>query len=52
MDIVRRVKPREVMVYTLDREAPMTGLKKYTAEEMRSLVQPLLDEGYKIQIKG
>ncbi|MBR4775143.1 MAG: radical SAM protein [Bacteroidales bacterium] len=52
MDIVRKLKPREVMVYTIDRETPLQGLKKYTVEEMRTLVQPLLDEGYKIQIKG
>ena len=52
MDLVRRLKPREVMVYTIDRETPMKGLRKYTVEEMRALVQPLIDEGYKLQIKG
>jgi len=52
MDIVRRLRPREVMVYTIDRETPRKGLKKYTAEEMRVLVQPLIDEGFTIQIKG
>ena len=52
MDIVRRLKPREVMVYTIDRETPMKGLKKYTVEEMRALVQPLIDEGFELQIKG
>lgn len=52
MDIVRRVKPRAVMAYTIDRETPMPGLGKYTVEEMRSLLQPLLDEGYNIQFKG
>ena len=52
MDIVRRLKPREVMVYTIDRETPMKGLKKYTVEEMRALVQPLIDEGFELQING
>ena len=52
MDIVRVLKPREIMVYTIDRPVPMVGLEKYTAEEMRSLVQPLIDEGYNVQIKG
>ena len=52
MDIVRQIRPREVMVYTIDRETPQQGLRKYTVEEMRALVQPLLDEGFKIQIKG
>ena len=52
MDIVRRLRPREVMVYTLDRPAPAEGLQKFTAAEMQALVQPLIDEGIKIQIKG
>ena len=52
MEIVRQLKPREIMVYTIDRETPMKGLGKYTVEEMRALVQPLIDEGFSIQIKG
>jgi hypothetical protein len=40
------------MVYTIDRETPMKGLGKYTPEEMKQLVQPLIDEGFMIQIKG
>ena len=52
MDIVRALHPREIMVYTLDRPAPMQGLVKFSEEQMRSLVQPLIDEGFKIQIKG
>ena len=52
MDIVRELKPREVMVYTIDRDTPDKRLGKYTVEEMTSFVQPLLDEGYKIQIRG
>lgn len=52
MDIVRELRPREVMVYTLDRETPMQGLEKFTVEEMEKLVKPLADEGFNIQIRG
>ena len=52
MDIVRLLKPREWMVYTIDRATPMQGLQKLTPDEMRALVQPLIDEGFCIQIKG
>jgi hypothetical protein len=53
MDIVRLLKPREWMVYTIDRATPMQGLVKFTPQEMRSLVQPIIDEGVtKVQIKG
>ena len=52
MDMVRELRPREVMVYTIDRPTPASGLEKYTEQQMRELVQPLLDEGFTIQIKG
>ena len=52
MDIVRELCPREIMVYTIDRETPDKSLSKYTVEEMTAFVQPLLDEGFKIQIRG
>ena len=52
MDIVRVLKPREIMVYTIDRPTPEEGLQKFTVDEMRALVQPLMDEGFRIQIKG
>ena len=52
MDIVRELHPREIMVYTIDRETPDKTLGKYTVEQMRELVQPLVDEGFNIQIRG
>ena len=53
MDIVRLLKPREWMVYTIDRATPMQGLVKFSPQEMKSLVQPIIDEGVTtVQIKG
>lgn len=52
MKIVRDLRPREIMVYTIDRPTPASGLQKFSVEEMRTLVSPLLDEGFKIQICG
>ena len=52
MDIVRSLRPREIMVYTIDRETPDKSLGKYTVEQMTSFVAPLLEEGFKIQIRG
>lgn len=52
MEIVRELRPREVMVYTLDREAPAEGLEKFTVEEMESLIRPLREEGFKVQVRG
>ena len=52
MQIVRLLKPREWMVYTIDRPTPMQGLQKFSPQEMKALVQPIIDEGVKVQIKG
>ena len=52
IDIVREVNPREIMVYTIDRETPDKTLGKYTVEQMQSFVAPLVNEGYKVQVRG
>ena len=53
MDIVRMLRPREWMVYTIDRATPMQGLEKFSPQEMKALVQQIIDEGFtKVQIKG
>ena len=52
MDIVRKLRPREIMVYTLDRETPEKDLMKFSAGEMAALVRPLTDEGFFVQIRG
>lgn len=52
MDIVRMLRPREIMVYTIARPTPQEDLVKFSAAQMEELVQPLTDEGFKIDIKG
>lgn len=52
MEIVRTLRPREVMVYTIDRETPQKDLVKFTPDRMRELVRPLVEEGFVIQVRG
>ena len=53
MDIVRLLRPREWMVYTIDRPTPMQDLQKFSPQEMKTLVRPIINEGFtKVQIKG
>ena len=51
-EIVRELRPREIMVYTIDRPTPMAGLEKFSVERMRSLVADLIEEGFNVDIKG
>ena len=52
MEIVREVRPRRLMIYTLDRETPQKGLGKYSVAQMKALTAPLAAEGFDIQING
>ena len=44
--------PREIMMYTIDRETPAQGLIKVTVEEMEEIAKPLVAAGLKVQIRG
>lgn len=44
---VKEIAPREVMIYTIDRETPVGGLQKATREELDRIVALLAKEGIK-----
>jgi len=52
MEFVREVRPKHIMVYTIDRETPQKDLRKYSVVQMTEMVQELIDEGFDIQIRG
>lgn len=45
--IVKEIAPREVMIYTIDRETPVSGLLKASREELDRIVDLLAKEGIK-----
>lgn len=47
IEIVKDIAPREVMIYTIDRETPQHGLIKATHEELDRIVAMLEKEGIK-----
>jgi hypothetical protein len=46
------LKPREIMMYTIDRETPAQELAKVTVAEMEEIAKPLVEAGLKVQIRG
>lgn len=44
---VKEIAPREVMIYTIDRETPVSSLQKATHEELDRVVALLAQEGIK-----
>lgn len=47
IEAVKAIAPREVMIYTIDRETPQEGLLKATHEELDRIVSMLDKEGIK-----
>lgn len=45
--VVKEIAPREVMIYTIDRETPTAGLEKATREELDRIVELLKKEDIK-----
>ena len=52
MDIVREIRPRLIMAYTIARPTPQSGLSAYSAAQIREALKPMEDEGFKIQINA
>lgn len=52
VDIVREIRPRLIMAYTIARPTPQSGLSAYSAAQIREALKPLEDEGFKIQINA
>lgn len=48
--VVRRLRPRLVVVYSLDRPAPGSGLVKLSTACMQEMLQDLIDEGLNIKV--
>ena len=47
IEAVKEIAPREVMIYTIDRETPQKGLIKATHEELDRIVKRLTEAGIK-----
>ena len=45
LETVKKIAPREVMIYTIDRETPQEGLKKASHEELDRIVALLAEAG-------
>lgn len=47
LEVVKQIAPRQVMIYTIDRETPDQDLRKATREELDRIVFLLEDAGLK-----
>lgn len=51
-DLMREIRPHQIMVYSLDRPTPAPNLTAVSRAEMEAITKPLADEGFNISISG
>ena len=51
IELAKELHPREVMMYTLDRVPPLSGLEKVEKEKMEQIADRLRSEGIKVIVK-
>ena len=49
-EAVKKTNPKQIMVYAIDRQTPVKTIEKLTFEEIQSLVLPLQEQGFDVQI--
>lgn len=52
LELVRELNPREVMIYTIDRETPAKKLEKVSVEELRKIADRVGELGIKTNVAG
>ena len=49
---VRLLRPKQIMIYVIDRATPVKTLEKISREQMESIAAPLIAEGMNVQISA
>jgi len=52
LEAVKATRPREVMIYTIDRETPEKNLEKVSVEKLREIGKRVEELGIKVNIAG
>lgn len=50
LDALKIIKPRQVMIYTIDREAPTKGLEKISLAELNRIADKAKAEGFDVMV--
>ncbi len=50
LDALKRIRPRQVMIYTIDRETPDPGLRKASPEELDRIAELVRRAGFDVEV--
>lgn len=52
LELVKEIKPSQVMIYTIDRDTPATGLEKVKLGELHQIAERIKEMGFNVQVSG
>ena len=52
LKLIAEIKPSQVMIYTIDRDTPASGLEKIKIEELQQIAEQLSELGFLVQVSG
>lgn len=52
IDHIKKIKPKKVMIYAIDRETPEKNLEKISQEELEKIAVPLRQSGFDVECFG
>lgn len=52
LKLVQEIRPSQVMIYTIDRDTPASGLEKVKLEELNRIADRVREIGFEVQVSG
>lgn len=52
LEALKSIKPKQVMIYTIDRETPVKNLRKVSKEELEKIADLARKEGFKVSVSA
>jgi wyosine [tRNA(Phe)-imidazoG37] synthetase (radical SAM superfamily) len=52
IELLKKIKPSQVMIYTIARDTPVDTLEKVSLHDLNAIARRLENEGFKVQVSG
>ena len=52
LKLIVEIKPSQVMIYTIERDTPASGLEKVSIEELQLIAERVKEMGFEVQVSG
>ena len=52
LEALKQIKPKQVMIYTIDRETPVKALRKVTIDELEVIAERARKEGFEVSVSA